>query len=89
MFESGVGGSPFTERNSHPHTTRRFNRRTKEEQWRCILSQVHEYRESFMQCRMKLRVVPQPAAGEMPVPCVLIESVVFEAELRCGSNHKR
>jgi NAD(P)H dehydrogenase (quinone) len=30
MFESDVGGSPFAERNSHPHTTRRFNRRTKE-----------------------------------------------------------
>jgi hypothetical protein len=30
MFKSGVGGSPFTERNFHPHTTRRFNRRTKE-----------------------------------------------------------
>jgi steroid delta-isomerase-like uncharacterized protein len=30
MIESGVGGSPFTERNFHPHTTRRFNRRTKE-----------------------------------------------------------
>lgn len=31
MIESGVGGSPFTERNFHPHTTRRFNRRTKED----------------------------------------------------------
>ncbi len=30
MFKSGVGGSPFAERNFHPHTTRRFNRRTKE-----------------------------------------------------------
>jgi len=29
MFKSGVGGSPFTERNFHPHTTRRFIRRTK------------------------------------------------------------
>ena len=30
MIKSGVGGSPFAERNFHPHTTRRFNRRTKE-----------------------------------------------------------
>jgi single-strand DNA-binding protein len=30
MLKSGVGGSPFAERNSHPHTTHRFNRRTKE-----------------------------------------------------------
>jgi DnaK suppressor protein len=30
MFKSGVGGSPFAERNFHPHTTRRFPRRTKE-----------------------------------------------------------
>jgi len=32
MFKSGVGGSPFAERNFHPHTTRRFPRRTKEKQ---------------------------------------------------------
>ena len=31
MIKSGVGGSPFAERNFHPHTTRRFNRRTKDE----------------------------------------------------------
>ncbi len=30
MSKSGVGGSPFAERNFHPHTTRRFNRRTKD-----------------------------------------------------------
>ena len=31
MIKSGVGGSPFAERNFHPHTTRRFSRRTKDQ----------------------------------------------------------
>ena len=30
MLKFGVGGLPFTERNFHPHTTRRFDRRTKD-----------------------------------------------------------